>query len=517
MKHHLALATLLAPVGLAVLPSFASAQISLDISGGIIGENVTLNLSGTVPAGEFVVATFSDTTGPLAVGSLLPGEPGFWDQDLSMFSYPGFLQNSNYTNPLGVLDLSTLPASLLGVKVFSQAWTVPGPVSFLDLKSNVVTLILGLHGASTPTHLPPIAPHAYANTVRLLNGNAVVIGGGSGLGGSGTGSAEVYDYKTSTFFTTANFPQPRASSAAALLNDGRVLVCGGLNDLGVPTNTAEIFDPNTNSFSATGSMGLARMLHTAVKLADGRVLVCGGSTALSGADPVALLLSLISSATLSAEVYNPATGTWSAATNMPTARTGHVAAALPDGRVLVAGGVQPGLFGIPSFLNSATRYNPSTNSWNATASMGGTARAISSVTTLNDGRVMVSGGLTANILTLTANSVAEVSIYNNASNTWQNGPNLATSRYGHSLTTMPDGAVIAAGGVSGTVTTTTTPLTVSSVERFAGGAWSTVTPMLESRAVHGAVLTPDGKRIVMIGGANDLGAITPATSELYVP
>lgn len=517
MKANLALTGLLA-ASLAA-PGALAQGITLDLSGGILGENLTCTLSGPVPGGEFVLLTFSDTTGPFPMSTFFPGDPSFLDQDATMFNYPSFVQGAGYANPLGVVSLVGLSPTLVGAKVFGQAWTTGGGLPFVDKKSNVVTVILGAHGASTPTHLPPLAGHAYAATATLLDGTLLVSGGSGGLGGAGSAVAELYDPKSASFLPTANNPLGRAAAPGIRLDDGRVLVVGGVDAAGLVTSSCELYDPATKTFAATGSMATPRILHTAVKLNDGRVLVCGGSTAISGADPVAQLLSMVSNATASAELFNPATGSWSPTTSLPSARTGHSAAILPDGRVLVAGGVQSGFLGIPTFLTSASRYNPGTNAWNSTASMGGVGRAISSVATLADGRVMLSGGVTANIVALTATAVADVSIYNNGTNSWQNGPTLALGRYGHTLVTIPGGDLVAAGGVFGSVSSTTTPVTTASVERYNPGSnlWSAASPMLEPRAAQSVGLTPDGKRLVFVGGSNDLGLIVPPTAELYVP
>jgi Kelch motif protein len=517
----------LASIAILSLAPTAPAQIDLDIAGGLIGENATFNLAGSVPSGEFVLLTFSNTKGPLFIGSLIPGEPGFLDQDLSLFDYPSFFQVAPITNPLGVLDLSTLGSNFVGFHVFSQAWTVPGPTSLLDLKSNVVTLLLGGHGFTTPTLSPPLAPHSYFSTVPLASGNILATGGGSGIGGAGTGSAEIYDYRTAEFAPTANAPSARASGVAVRLNDGRVLIAGGIDGTTAVTKTCEIYDPATNTFSPASDMGTPRALHAGARLYDGRVLVCGGSTAVSGTDSVSQLLSLVSNATATAEIYDPVNNTWSFTTAMPDgSRTGHVAALLPDGRVLAAGGVRPVFIPfigtVPTFLATARRYNPATTLWDTTASMTSAARALSSVARLNDGRIMVAGGLDANLLSQSASARTEVSIFDNAAGAnggWQEGPNLATARYAHSLTTLPSGHVVAAGGVTGTASVTLSPTTISSVERYTppGGPWIGLTSLSEARAAHGAVLTPDGKRIVVIGGANDFGTITPGTAELYVP
>ena len=93
----------------------------------------------------------------------------------------------------------------------------------------------------------------------------------------------------------------------------------------------------------------------------------------------------------SAEVFNPATNSFSSAGigSMSIARTGAVAAPLPDGRVLVAGGRNG-----PSYLSSAEVFNPSTNSFSS-AGIGSmvTPRGVAVAAPLPDGRVLVAGRL----------------------------------------------------------------------------------------------------------------------------
>src|SRR5207253_1105052 len=138
--------------------------------------------------------------------------------------------------------------------------------------------------------------------------------------------------------TTAGF-----SRTATLLPSGTVLVAGGYNGTGGFWASAELYDPVAGSWSATGSMSTSRVGHTATLLLNGTVLVAGGFY-YDGAEHILA----------SAELYDPAMGTWTATASMTTPRESHTATLLPSGKVLVAGGFGPS--GFPAFLASAELF-----------------------------------------------------------------------------------------------------------------------------------------------------------------
>jgi large repetitive protein len=123
----------------------------------------------------------------------------------------------------------------------------------------------------------------------------------------------------------------KSCNRSTLLSGGRVLIAGGLGLTGGPDghlpllNAAEIFDPATGTFSSTGTMVQARQKHTATLLADGRVLVAGGYF-----DYICF--------TASTELFDPATGMFSPTGFMLSERVGHTATLLASGEVLVVGG-----------------------------------------------------------------------------------------------------------------------------------------------------------------------------------
>jgi N-acetylneuraminic acid mutarotase len=123
--------------------------------------------------------------------------------------------------------------------------------------------------------------------------------------------------------------------------DGKVLFTGGYpgNDgQGDPTTLAlsEFFDPVAGTWEIVGNMDEARDGHTATLLPDGNLLVAGGYNWNIRFSNYNLPLYVGS-----AELYDPAAGTWMAVANLVSARYGHTATLLQDGSVLLVGGEGP--------------------------------------------------------------------------------------------------------------------------------------------------------------------------------
>jgi hypothetical protein len=126
---------------------------------------------------------------------------------------------------------------------------------------------------------------------------------------------------------------PAASGPGVMYRPGKVLMAGGgtLNSDPVVTDTG-VIDLNVPapSWRATPAMAFGRSQHSLVLLPDGTVLVVGGAaeTSLISTNPV-----------LPAEIWDPATETWTTVAAMARPRMYHsIAILLPDGRVLAAGG-----------------------------------------------------------------------------------------------------------------------------------------------------------------------------------
>jgi hypothetical protein len=163
-----------------------------------------------------------------------------------------------------------------------------------------------------------------------------------------------------------------------LLEDGRVLVAGGHQGRHAAITiyaSAELYDPAIGTFTATGNMTVKRHKHDAVLLPNGRVLVSGGSDERDDLGAYA-----------STEQYNPATGTFSASAKMPAARYKHhgTSVVLKNNLVLIAGGAR-----------NAVLYDPATNTFHTVAGDMGTAsfsRLFATATPLPNGDVLIAGG-----------------------------------------------------------------------------------------------------------------------------
>jgi len=297
-----------------------------------------------------------------------------------------------------------------------------------------------------------------------------------------------------TWTATGSLTTTRIDHTATLLSNGKVLVAGGF--VGTLPNpvlaSAELYDPATGAWSATGSMVHPRHLHTATLLHDGRVLVAGGA----GPD---------GNQQQSSELYDPAKGTWTATGNLNFARQDHTATLLPNGmdrKVLVAGGSGPS-----GLLASAELYDPATGRWTVTGSMH-TARQDQAATLLATGKVLVAGGVGP-----TPGLLASAELFDPATGTWSATGSLNTARIGHTATVLEGGNVLVAGGSDGS-----NILASAELYNPATGAWSATGSLNTARAFHTATLLPNhGGQVLVAGGFGGQQAFALASAEAYLP
>jgi len=344
-----------------------------------------------------------------------------------------------------------------------------------------------------------------------------------------------------TFAATGSMTVPRSQHSATLLPDGRVLIAGGASSDASILASAEIYDPATATFRATGSLGAARRMHTATLLPDARVLLVGGYGA--------------GAALASAELFDPATGTFSPTGSLGAPRGGHTAILLPTGKVLIIGG-----YGWNTYpdIAMAELYDPATGTFAAAGAYVGRDGCdfCAPSVALSDGTVLFPGqhpaqlydpagdafspiammlheqstaALLMNGQVLFAGGapigrIADAELYNPATHAFVSTASMASPRVWHTLTLLPTGMVLAAGGetdkCTGSACTFAGSLATAELYDPDAGAFVATGSMTTARETQTATLLRDGT--VLIAGGVSYGGIgifggTFASAELYSP
>jgi hypothetical protein len=319
---------------------------------------------------------------------------------------------------------------------------------------------------------------ALHTSTLLTDGTILVAGGTTGL--DLLKSAELFDPLTGQYkYTAGSLSEPRDFHTATLLTNGRVLIAGGSSTNSVstgPISSTDIYYPDTQLFIPTTPLAAVRSHHTATLMPDGKVIVVGGV----GAGNVV---------TGTAESFDPEHLSWtSLATTSP--RSLHSATLLKDGRLMIAGGTDGA-----SLLSSVFAYNPGTGLWAPLASMP-VALFSHSATLLFDGRVLVAGGNDGNGETNSSY------IYDPVADNWT--PNtppttrpITQPRFGQTSTLLPDGAVMISGG---SVKSGPLPIPIETY-KVGGSSWTAGNQFKTARAFHTMTLAPNG-RVYAIGGTN---------------
>jgi hypothetical protein len=333
-----------------------------------------------------------------------------------------------------------------------------------------------------------------SHAATLLSDGTVLVTGGSRLGAGSLASAEWYDLSSDVWTSVEAMATRRDLHTATLLAGGLVLVAGGETD-GVPLASSELYDPATGSWRSTGSMLTARYSHTATLLSSGLVLVAGGCCD-SGQPPLTSLHS--------AELYDPATETWSTTGSLVTARNSHTATALNDGTVLVAGG----LFYRTGTTASAERFDPASGTWSVTGVLND-ARASHAAGLLNDGTVLVAGGTPGGC----CSGLHSAELYDPVAGTWSRTGPMQDGRRLFSGAVLGDGTFLVAGGYS---CCSDPQPTRSSAEIYdpRGQTWNVTGSLGTARYAYAETVLSDGT-VLVSGGIRDNTWLSAA--EIYVP
>jgi hypothetical protein len=430
------------------------------------------------------------------------------------------------SDPQAVLSADSTLTS--GAGTFSASLTSVGnqTITATDTATATITGVSGTIDVATNSNVHGFHPTGAMETERaahtatlLANGKVLITGGFNSTDVLAT--AELFDPATGTFTATGTMTSVRFSHTATLLangpaaTNGKVLITGGSNNLAALSThdshraplfakgnvvamgesdssddlaTAELFDPATGTFTATGAMSELRSEHTATSLKNGKVLIACGT-----ADNVA-------------ELFDPATGTFTSTGDLVVGgRWGCTATLLDDGTVLIAGGRDAEDVFDAFSLNNAELFNPDTGTFTATGAMtdfryGHTAAL------LNSGKVLLAGGTNGN-------SLQDAELFDPAAKTFSATGNMSSPRANHTATLLNDGTVLVAGGFSffpapgGSFAT-------AEIFDSATNMFTLTGPMGTPRSLHTATRLNDGRVLITGGGSNGNPGFVKS-AELY--
>ncbi len=354
---------------------------------------------------------------------------------------------------------------------------------------------------SAPAAWPLVAVHM----VLLPTGNVLAIDAWS----DAPNTQRIWNPSTGTFLAVP-YGANLFCSGHILLPDGRTLIVGGNVAADIGIKDASLFDSSTNTWSKAADMSVARWYPTATVLGDGKVFVFAGDSIVDMSLPYAPAYFKEASQNSLPSIFDPASNTWNDLTSSKLNSPLYpFLFQLSDGRILDAG------------PDVTTRVmNPGTWNWSTITTSpfdGGSA-----VMYLPD-KIMKAGSYSnpdyygAN--TFSATGRTAVIDMTQASPAWQETAPMAFPRAFHNLTLLPDGTVLASGGMS---TSDGVDLTkaVLPAELWdpTTQTWKTVASLTTGREYHStALLLPDG-RVLMAGGGQLPGRATNIYSgEIYSP
>jgi hypothetical protein len=314
----------------------------------------------------------------------------------------------------------------------------------------------------------------------------------------GGGLAEMYGfsdpYRIVTVYNPANgafknlsaMKYARACPLAVALRDGRILVAGG--GAGTEELSAEIYDPATSSWSATGSLLADQDCATGILLPSGEVLIPGNSSDAR------------------VQLYNPETGQFRWGAAAPTKADNRTYTLLNDGRVLFVGGAVIGfMVGITALYANAEIYDPNTDTFTPTGSLV-KPRWDHAATLLSDGRVLIVGGANKDAV------YNSCEIWDPATGQFTLTGWLTAARQGATATTLQNGRILVAGGGNNTNNPLFAELYDPAAGKFTRGG-----SMVAERWGAQAILLHDGR--VLVWGGNGYAApdsVVPY-AEIYRP
>jgi hypothetical protein len=243
------------------------------------------------------------------------------------------------------------------------------------------------------------------------------------------------------------------------------------------------------SVTPTANMNTARSGHTSTLLPNGQVLIAGGMNGNGYYFD-------------SSEIYDPSTNRFVQARGMSAHRIGHTATLLPNGKVLIAGGFNG------DYLQTAEVYDPETGRFSSAGQLA-LPRSEHFDVLLNDGRVLLVGGVGTGYSFL-----ASCEVYDPATGRFALTGSMSTPREGHTATLLNNGKVLVTGGHKDRREAMKVHASAELYDPTAG-RFTTTGHMTVVRHKHAAALLPDGNVLIAGGSDNRDWQGQYASAEIY--
>ena len=263
---------------------------------------------------------------------------------------------------------------------------------------------------------------------------------------------------------------------------------------GINAENAALYDPAIGGFTRIGPMHSPRGGFKAAALLDGRVLLAGGTGGVPYPHP---------------ELYDPATGQFTLTDRLPSVRYNHDMVRLADGRVLLAGGHDGSVT-----TATATLWNPSTGLWTLTDPLPAPRENLT-LTLLPDGTVLAAGGF-ARPRSDALVPAADAWRYDPATGRWSTTGSLHQARGRHQAVRLASGEVLMVGGYWNMSDAPDPVTSRAELYDWRTGAFTEVSPMRFPRVGHLAELLPSGEVLVAAGAISNRRDV-PNASEIYSP
>jgi hypothetical protein len=358
---------------------------------------------------------------------------------------PVFLKNPQGTS-VEALAMTTPRANAAAIRLRDGRVLICGGTATGEIGGVLSSAELYDPVARTFTPTGSMTAPRTGQTITMLHDGRVLLTGGDQNAGfrSQLASAEIYDPSSGAFTATGSMSTPREGHTATMLRDGRVLVVGGSPNGIQATDSAEIYDPSSGTFNRTGHLNQPRVAHVAALLGTGKVLIAGGGR---GGMPGGYI------SYDTAEMYDPSTSSFvPVRAHMKSDRVGAAAVKLNDGRVLIVGGksgrvVSSRHRNLSSLtpLNTAEIFDHESGTFIRTGDMSA-PHYLGTATMLNDGNVLVVGGWTIRGPIVVGMRDAEV--YQPETNRFFSAGQTNVARLTNTATLLNDGEVLIAGGVA---------------------------------------------------------------------